>query len=90
MATITVSDLATELDTDPRTARKFLRSVTPVEEHPGKGARWEIEKVQIRSLKAKFTKFTAANDQAKLDRELAARAAKEGTDTDEVDTADNE
>lgn len=73
MATITVTEFATELDTDARTARKFLRSVTPADAQPGKGSRWEIEKRDIRSLKSKFAKFTAANDQAKLDRELAKR-----------------
>ena len=60
MATITVSDLATELNTDARTARKFLRSVTPSEEQPGKGGRWQIEKRDIRSLRSKFSKFAEA------------------------------
>lgn len=71
MATINVTDLATELGTDPRTARKFLRTVTPIDEQPGKGHRWEIEKREVRSMKSKFAKFTAEAQQAKLDRELA-------------------
>ena len=57
MATINVQEFAEVLDTTPRTARKFLRSVTPVEKQPGKGSRWQIEKKQVRSLKAQFTKF---------------------------------
>ena len=57
MATITVTDLATELNTDARTARKFLRSVTPVEDQPGKGGRWQIEKKNLRSLKKQFETF---------------------------------
>ncbi len=58
MATLTVKELATELDTDPRTARKFLRSITPAEAHPGKGSRWAIEKREVRSLKKKFADFS--------------------------------
>ena len=60
MATITVQDLATELGTDGRTARKFLRSITPKDAQPGKGGRWSIEKKDLRSMKSQFTKFTAA------------------------------
>lgn len=73
MAQITVADLATELNTDGRTARKFLRSITPKDAQPGKGSRWSIEKRDVRSLKSQFAKFTAAADQARLDRELAKR-----------------
>ena len=85
MATITVSDLALELNTDARTARKFLRSVTPTDEQPGKGSRWSIEKRDIRSLKSKFSKFA--------DAEAARRAAKDDApegDTDEPTAADLE
>ena len=65
MATITVTELALELDTDSRTARKFLRSITPAESQPGKGSRWSIEKREVRSMKSKFTKFMIAADAAK-------------------------
>lgn len=57
MAQIQVTELAQELETTARTARKFLRSITPKEEQPGKGGRWKIEKRDIRSLKKKFTIF---------------------------------
>lgn len=60
MATITVQDLAQELGTDARTTRKFLRSVTPKDDQPGKGSRWSIEKKEIRSLRKKFTAFSEA------------------------------
>lgn len=56
MATITVTELAQELDTTPREARKFLRKVTPADEQPGKGGRWAIERKAVRSLKSKFAK----------------------------------
>lgn len=74
MATITVTDLALELDTDARTARKFLRSITDADAQPGKGSRWAIEKREVRSMKSKFTKFIAAAEKARLDRELAKNA----------------
>ena len=87
MAQISVSDLAVELDTDPRNARKFLRAVTPKDAQPGKGSRWAIEKKDLRSLKSKYAKFSAAADQARLDRELAKREANapEATDGEPTD-----
>jgi len=57
MATINVTELAEKLETTPRTARKFLRSITPVEEQPGKGGRWSIQKAQVRSLTKKFQDY---------------------------------
>jgi len=58
MATIlNVTELAETLDTTPRTARKFLRSITPVEEQPGKGGRWQIKKADVRSLTKKFATY---------------------------------
>lgn len=60
MATINITELATELETSPRTARKFMREVTPAEEHPGKGGKWAIEKRQVRSLRSKFTRWDEA------------------------------
>jgi len=69
MTTLNISELSISLDTDPRTARKFLRTVTPADAQPGKGSRWVIEAKQVRSLKAQFKKFTAAQDEAKAARE---------------------
>lgn len=40
--TMTPAELATELDSNGREVRKFLRSITPKDEQPGKGARWAI------------------------------------------------
>lgn len=77
MATITVTDLATRLDTDPRTARKFLRSITPADSHPGKGSRWSIEARDVRSLQSKFKKFEAAQVEAKNAREATPERAPE-------------
>lgn len=58
MATLNVKELSEELDTTPRMTRKFLRATYPLEEQPGKGGRWEIQKSQVRGLKKKFQTFT--------------------------------
>ena len=73
MATINIQDLSTALEANPRTVRKFLRSVTPVEDQPGKGGRWQIEKRDIRGLQKKFQVFqeehmrNAAEDEVETD-----------------------
>lgn len=84
MAAITVSDLAQELGTDARTARKFLRDITPAEAHPGKGSRWSIEKREVRSLKSKFTKWESARQAARND------APADEAPADEVDAPEDE
>ena len=75
MATITTTELATELDTTPRTLRKFLRSDESGIEGVGKGARYSIERKQIRTLKSRFAKWSEAQ---------AAKANASSTD-EEVD-----
>lgn len=75
MATITIADLATTLETDPRTARKFMRSITPKDAQPGKGSRWAIEKREVRSLRSKFSKFAAEEEARKAALALAKAEA---------------
>jgi hypothetical protein len=62
MAQITTTEFAAELGTDSRTARKFLRSITPKDEQPGKGSRWAIEgnKRSLGQMKKRFADWTAA------------------------------
>lgn len=74
MATITVAEFATELGTDARTARKFLRNITDADAQPGKGGRWSIEKREVRSLKSKFAKYTAEVEATRASREADADA----------------
>ena len=88
MATITPTELAAKLDTDPRTTRKFLRSITPKEDQPGKGSRWAIEKRDVRSLQAKFKKFEAAEAAAKAERLAAKEAAEAAQEAEEEVTLD--
>lgn len=63
MSTITAKELATRLDTDARTVRKFLRSDAAAgnaEGTPGKGSRYAIEAKQVASLKKRFNAWNAA------------------------------
>lgn len=56
---LTIAELATALDADARTTRRFLRSITPKEQQPGKGGRWAIEKKQLASLRKAYAAYAA-------------------------------
>jgi hypothetical protein len=88
MATMTPAELATELSTDARTARKFLRSITPRDAQPGKGSRWAIEKKSLRSLRTKFVAFEKAQADAKALRDAAKVAEVVEVENDAPETAD--
>ena len=87
---LTPADLATELGTDPRTARRFLRSITPRDDQPGKGARWAIEKKQVRSLRTKFAKFRADEDAKRAEREANRAETAPAIDSTDDDGAIDE
>ena len=74
-ALITPAELATELGTDARTTRKFLRSITPRDEQPGKGSRWGIKgtKSNIAALRKQYAKFDEAQQAARAARAEKAR-----------------
>jgi hypothetical protein len=40
--TTTPVELADTLHSDPKTVRKFLRTITPRDKQPGRGHRWEL------------------------------------------------
>lgn len=71
--TMTPAELASELGSDARTTRKFLRSITPRDEQPGKGSRWAVEANarQLASLRKKFAAFEKAQAEARAAREAA-------------------
>lgn len=81
MATINIQDLSTALEANPRTVRKFLRSVTPVEDQPGKGGRWQIEKRDLRSLKVKFEKYLMEHTRTTSDEEYTETMIEDTEDT---------
>lgn len=90
MATqLTTTEIATELDTDPRTLRKFLRADAKERNipAPGKGSRWSIEKREMRSLRSRFAKWTKAQDDARAARDAAADAENDAPDATDADDA---
>ena len=84
MKTITPKELAVEVNSDPKTVRKFLRHITPKDDRPGKGSRWVIpaNAKALTKLKGQFDAWDEARQEA------AARRAEEAnaeTETDEVE-----
>lgn len=71
---ITTAQYAEELATDPRTARKFLRSITPREEQPGKGSRWVLSKPNAATRKQFAAWIEAREARAAADAEVATDA----------------
>lgn len=54
---MTPKELAAELDTDAKTVRKFLRSLTA--DRAGKGGRWAIDRDDLDALKVRFAAFNS-------------------------------
>lgn len=83
MATMTTAEIAAELDTTPRTLRKFLRADAKAQgvPTPGKGARYAIEKREMRSLRKRFDAWQESI--------AAAKAAKIGDDAPDAPEGDD-
>lgn len=80
------TDFAAELGTDSRTARKFLRNITPKDEQPGKGSRWDLPegKREINKLKKQFSDWKASQEKPSED-EVNPQTEADGVEvTDEV------
>jgi hypothetical protein len=79
-AVMTPAEFAVEVDSDGRTVRKFLRSITPRDEQPGKGSRWSLPatKRDITRLKKQFAEWTAKQAEAAAER--AAKAAEDAAE----------
>jgi hypothetical protein len=77
MAVYTVAEFASTLEANPREVRKFLRSITPVDDQPGKGARWSIEKRDARRLTKAYHTWSEAR-----------KVATEDAPLDEIDDAE--
>jgi hypothetical protein len=86
MSTITPAEFAEIIGSDGRTVRKFLRNVTPKDEHPGKGARWALPgtKREVTKLQKQFTEWAAAQEKARTEREEKA------AQVDEVEVEETE
>ena len=86
---ITPAEFATEVGTDGRTVRKFLRATTPKENHPGKGARWSLPGTarEVTKLKKQFAEWSNSQDEARAARE--AKKAEEATaEVEEIEDED--
>ena len=92
--TSTPKEVAQEFGTDAKTLRKFLRSITPVEDRPGKGSRWEIPatKKALTKLQTRFNEWETARQVAAAEARAQAEADAEveGDDADEVEVTDLE
>lgn len=75
------TSFASELNTDARTARKFLRDITPKDEQPGKGSRWDLPegKRDLNKLRKQFADWTAAKDAEKAAKDEAEVKAEADT-----------
>lgn len=73
---ITPAEFAVAVDSDGRTVRKFLRSITPREDQPGKGSRWSLpgDKRSVTKLQKQFTEWSAKQAEERLARAEKAKA----------------
>jgi hypothetical protein len=95
MKTLTPKEIAVEFQTDPKTLRKFLRSITPKDDQPGKGSRWSVP-ANAKSLTKLRSQFDAweikrKEDAARRAEEAAAQAATDDeVEDDATEVTDDE
>jgi hypothetical protein len=69
MQNLTPTQLAETVHSDPKTVRKFLRSMTPKDQQPGRGNRWALPggKREMTRLQKQFDAWAAkhTNNRAK-------------------------
>lgn len=82
MATLNTTEVATEFGTTARTLRKFLRSPQGADSTVGKGARWSIEKRDLRSLRKRFQTWSTAQEARKVQAAEAPVEVEEIIETD--------
>ena len=77
--TMTPAQFAETVKSDGRTVRKFLRSITPKDEQPGKGSRWELPgtKREMGKLQKQFADWTAAQEKARAEKAEKAEVVEE-------------
>jgi DeoR/GlpR family transcriptional regulator of sugar metabolism len=86
---VTPAELAEKFETDGRTVRKFLRSITPRDEQPGKGGRWSIDGTakSVNKLQRQFNDWHQKQLEERAER---ARKAAEDAANAEVDEIEDE
>lgn len=77
--TMTPAEFAVEVGSDGRTVRKFLRSITPKEDQPGKGSRWSLPatKREVTKLQKQFAEWSEAQEKARTERAEKAAEVEE-------------
>lgn len=87
MSSMTPTEFAATVDSDGRTVRKFLRSITPKDEQPGKGSRWVLPagKREVTKLQKQFNEWSAKQAQ-----EAADRAEKKAAEAEAVEATEDE
>lgn len=83
---MTPAEFAETVNSDGRTVRKFLRSITPKDDQPGKGSRWQLDgnKRAVTSLTKQFREWSAKQAEEKAARaEKAAQEAAAEVETDD-------
>jgi predicted transcriptional regulator len=89
MATLTTAEIAEEFGITPKYLRKFLRSDFRARELgeslPGKGARYAIEKRELKGLNSRFKKWDAEQKEMRATRaaESAEKAKAEIVESDD-------
>lgn len=89
---MTPAEFAEIVESDGRTVRKFLRSITPRDEQPGKGSRWQLDGTakSVNRLKKQFADWhqKQLEERARRAAEAAAEAAAAEVEEteDEVET----
>ena len=88
----TPTEFAASVNSDGKTVRKFLRSITPREDQPGKGGRWALPdgKRELTKLRKQFAEWHKAELEARAERarqaaEAAAETVEEETEVDETE-----
>jgi len=89
MTTLTPTEFAATVDSDGRTVRKFLRSITPKDEQPGKGSRWSLpgDKRSVTKLAKQFKEWSAkqAEERAARAQAAAEQAASEAAEIEDAE-----
>ena len=85
--TATPKEIALEFGTTGKTLRKFLRSITPKEDQPGKGGRWSIPaaKRDMTALRTRFDAWSLQQEELRKEREALKAAEVDASDVEDID-----
>lgn len=84
---LSAKQVASMLDTDARTFRKFMREVTDPDDHPGQGGRWNFvdDEEEIGELSKKFAEW-----QGSKTKRVRLRSTEDEVDDDDVEELEDE